>query len=670
VTSASSASDEGLEDGFFCLSLERPLPALSNRRPRPPLQNRNAGPSKAEAPGTEAAPSAGMKRQFDIDERRVELDLESQVLALEVIDDRETASGEWSGHERAREVEPEIAPTLAEARARWDRREDPGFVSCAMLAQKAKVFDDGLYAAVDMVAQTGAGSFPGKASWLPQLLKLMSLARPGGDSNVASVLFAAARLGGMSPRVPLSLVDLVEEEVAAFLGEEVRSKPIGFYTWNDKLEKIFRQDRMLQAPLEGNRALGQLVHALESRPLLVEGYERYLGLIEQLTNPLSGDVRDLRDFLLAGGPLPRDLSSVAFFPPSRSHEPDLFESLFGGESPPAGFSLIDELIRLVREGKLSLDPSERSGWYDYQTWSLKPLLVPEEMPESAKIRWGEKYKEELEALFRGIIALTRETHIKQLEIPTCLMACPNWEERPIRIDPELSVEPLFSHYLRRAISYLFIRSVLEEHLGNRALHGMRRLTPDGPVERSLESEMREVAGLFYGASVTAARELGLTDEERENEEARWLRVEPNDDVRAELGSGRGPDADAELFRAWAQSGSDPDLERDVRMMVPVFHDLQREATKAWVFLGWCCRPMSVSFASQPEVRVLTAAGEDVTDRSRVEFGSRSYPLAYPVTAEVYVRRLLSRNELRALCDEHRTRTGILEALQPVSCVPV
>jgi hypothetical protein len=47
----------------------------------------------------------------------------------------------------------------------------------------------------------------------------------------------------------------------------------------------------------------------------------------------------------------------------------------------------------------------------------------------------------------------------------------------------------------------------------------------------------------------------------------------------------------------------------------------------------------------------------------VNFSSRVHMLAYPVMAEVYVRRLLDRDELRAICDRHWTREAIRAALE-------
>ena len=47
------------------------------------------------------------------------------------------------------------------------------------------------------------------------------------------------------------------------------------------------------------------------------------------------------------------------------------------------------------------------------------------------------------------------------------------------------------------------------------------------------------------------------------------------------------DSDAAWFRSWLERcNEDPDLGRDARMMVPVFHDLGREKTKVWA--KRCC----------------------------------------------------------------------------------
>src|SRR5437764_1328798 len=80
---------------------------------------------------------------------RVRLDLGPQVLSIEVPEDRGFAAGGESN-------EAPIRPTLAGT--------GDGLVSGSMLAQKAKQFDDGLYAAVELAAQAGAGTFAGKTA--------------------------------------------------------------------------------------------------------------------------------------------------------------------------------------------------------------------------------------------------------------------------------------------------------------------------------------------------------------------------------------------------------------------------------------------------------------------------------------------------------------------------
>jgi hypothetical protein len=129
---------------------------------------------------------------------------------------------------------------------------------------------------------------------------------------------------------------------------------------------------------------------------------------------------------------------------------------------------------------------------------------------------------------------------------------------------------------------------------------------------------------------------------------------------SDLGSGAGQDSDLETFRRWSEPGDDPDLCGDVRAMVPVFFDLERQMLKVWVFLGWTRRKLEVSFAEPPGVRVLDPEGREVN--APIEWGVQRYDVAYPVTAEVYVTRVLDRTEFRAHCDRYRTRSAILENL--------
>jgi hypothetical protein len=109
--------------------------------------------------------------------------------------------------------------------------------------------------------------------------------------------------------------------------------------------------------------------------------------------------------------------------------------------------------------------------------------------------------------------------------------------------------------------------------------------------------------------------------------------------------------------------SDPDIGRDSRMMVPVFFDRGRNKTKVWVFLGWSQRPVSFWFATPPEVAVTKDGKPAKADQAFVEFSNADRSLVYPVTAEIYVSRLLNRDEFRRHCDRYQTRSQILKNLE-------
>ncbi len=82
-----------------------------------------------------------------------------------------------------------------------------------------------------------------------------------------------------------------------------------------------------------------------------------------------------------------------------------------------------------------LEPSAgSSGWYDYLTWSLGPLVNPTDTIESEHLALDESYTDQLLELFKGAMALTRETHVKQLEVPVFPAARPNPRSSSSRSD--------------------------------------------------------------------------------------------------------------------------------------------------------------------------------------------------------------------------------------------
>lgn len=344
---------------------------------------------------------------------------------------------------------------------------------------------------------------------------------------------------------------------------------------------------------------------------------------------------------------------ACLFPPSRAHETDLVKRLFANRPVPEGFDLSSELASRVRSGRIDLEPRPDSGWYDHQTWALEPLLVPETMPEGARLELEESYRRELVGLFRSILALTRETHVKQLEFPSIGAEAPSYGSKiELQIRPDLTIEPLASHYFRRALAYRFVRRVLEEAFGDAGLSEMRRLTPRGSVDLTLGDELRLMEGLHHGAYLEVCEEIGL--------DPVGARETPD------LGSGRGAAADRALLGTWRTTlGTDPDLSRDVRAMVPIFHDIERRKTRAWVVLGVTERSLVVRHRKLPRVVSVRGPGGEPVPLSRVEIEHESERrrLAYVVSAEVWVDDVLDREEFRAHCDRHRTFRAIVDNLR-------
>jgi hypothetical protein len=594
-----------------------------------------------------ATPYVELHRVQNVGNYRVHLDLGPQVLGLSLpisdpLADFRKGAVNLSARSRSDEFDPcaneaplmATIPELCKARPYYKRQ---NFVSAAVLAQKGKQFDDGLYAAVELMAQRGGGSFGGKAAMLAALVPRLS-----EDTDAACFLGGAALLGDVHVTFPNAACESGAHEVARKFNEP-QAKPLGFYTWSAELAAIFRQDRLLQTEISSAPLMLALTNLLHKDAAARSVYEGYLQLMAGMTNPLSTEHPDLRPLLAAldRGERPTLPPCCRFFPPSVSHEGKLVQRLYGNRPIPPGFSLIDALIQAVRKGEVDLRPREESGFYDHQTWALEPLLVPERIPEAARLRLDDGYRKHLEGLFRGLLTLTRETHMKQVVIPAPVSAPP--PPKSISVFPPLGAEPLCTYYLRRALSYRFVARVLEKSFGAETLRVARRLRAEGPVERPLLEELAAMATLFHGACLTTADELGLA------ENLAWPEADGSEARSA--------------FRAFAQDQtSDQDLAQDARMMVPVFYDRERKQTKVWLFLGWSYRPLDIRFVHAPGVQVFDASGADVTQEVQVKLEQRRCLVAYPVSAEVYVSKLLDRAQFRRLCDEKVARKAILAAL--------
>lgn len=561
---------------------------------------------------------------------RLELDLSAQRLRLEITADDDAP------------LSP--VPVRGRARAR--------FVSGAMLVHKAKQFDDGLVAALHLMAEDGLGKAMGVRGLFRALRPALAALRGGA---AAKKLFAAAAVGNAGIRPPPHLRAGVRAEIERFRADELRSRPLGVYTWSAALGRIFQQHRLLQAPLESDRGgpdqrgLRALARALHADGEARVAYEAHLGLRQCVTNPPAKDRHDLRYLLeqLDRGERLEPIEGTAFFPSARSHETDLLRS-FASAGLPEGFDAVEAMVARIRRGQLDLRPGPTSGFYDYQVWALEPLLIPEQTAEARHLAYGHDYRHALEELFKGALALARETHVRDLAVEQEEDEMED-EDLVFRLAPRLSVEPLCTHYLRRAAGYRFLHDRLVGLLGREVLAGLARQTPEGPVSVPLGEELLQMAALFMGAFSSASREIGADSDVPRLDEERLRR----------FGSGAPVAQDEAAFRSFAKG--EGDLDRDARMMVP----LLRRTTgwiRVWVFLGWRERVLEATFAELPRVRVLDSAGRDVTRRVEIERLPALFPVAVPEVAELDVPQLLDREKFRALCDEHRRPWPILRAL--------
>ena len=254
----------------------------------------------------------------------VHLDIGRQILRLEVpeAETRRKSEGKTVGSPLL-----PVPPLVAD-----------GLVSTATLLLKAKQFDDGLYAAVELAAQRGAGRFPGKAALLRSLAATLASQLPTTGVTAATGICAACELGGVPVAIPELVVEQVRKARDDFLADDPKSKPMGFYTWTPELTAVFRQDRFLQQPLDPS-ASDDLARALEQTPGAPEAHAACLRLNSRMTNPAKPlGIRD-------AGKRP------AFLPSSRSHEVQLFERHYENTLVPESFELMAELIRRVRSAQ-------------------------------------------------------------------------------------------------------------------------------------------------------------------------------------------------------------------------------------------------------------------------------------------------------------------------------
>ena len=549
-----------------------------------------------------------------------------------------------------------------------------------------KPFNDGLYAAVELAAEHGDASLVDKHQLLVELLgELMTRSSEGTIAERAPTLAAAQHiataltLAGDSDAVDPTLLEPARRAAAEFESASVYSKPIGFYTWTPELEAIFTRDRWLQTRYRGGTlgpsfaALAALGLVVGQRGPLSDGYRRTLDLYAGLTDPFFdaspfelapfvpdasalGDLEAIERRFAATLPVdypdfPLCNPSAAAFPASESAENRIMRRLLCGGELADGETLIDGLIRKIQVGELDLAPRADSGFYDHQLYALETLLVPDKASESQHLLLTRAYKEKLVETFKSLLVQTRETHVKQIAIVNASPASAQLTPIEYTVYPQLLVEPFPTFYLRTARAYRFLEGVLDAALGPEFLPATSRLLEDGSRSPlTLGAELGDKQQLLYGLHVLSANSIGMAPELAADEALRF----PLDQARA-------------VARAWLASvAGDPDIARDPRVSLPVAveTDAQTNIPYAiyWAVVGVKVIHIHASFPESRRPEVVAAASHCV------QKGWAPFEPHMLIEQTIQVRRRLdlpplTREEFRALCDQHDTADAIAAAFE-------
>ncbi|HMO21211.1 MAG TPA: hypothetical protein PKC98_09610 [Candidatus Melainabacteria bacterium] len=557
----------------------------------------------------------------------------------------------------------------------------PPFISAGVLIHKSRLFDEGLFAQLEKLLQNGLGRFMGKKVFLKKLAESLLTKFPepptkdstAKDSNKAvSCILAACRLGKIKLDQRENEFKNWQEYLNQFLTEfemnPVLSRPTSFYCQDEELKTIFKQDRILQTPLkllEDGKSAQAVAETIKGGPNLFNTYMTYLEIIARISNPLR--IPDLSILFGDSGDdnIKFDIEVAAIIPPLVSHEEDLLARIIGpGNSVPENFSLLDEFIKFIKARKVSLRPTAESGWYDYSTWSLAPLVSLSSMVESKHLEIEEVYADLLEELFRGRVkrkenennGSTGDSDAKYSESKAKSETGPGsssaFESAPPRIqvtiEPSLRVEPLPTFYYRKGFSYKFIRNILLTIFEEDDLRSVKRATTSGEARIDLLSELEFMENLFYGAHRSTCADLGMDPAQT-------------------------PENCEVVFETWAQNFlTDLDLQPDSRSMIPIAYDVEKRKTRVRCFFGWRKETILVAFARPPEVEIYSKSGKKMPrkdlwlrptyvgnegqtgDEISYSFTNKRVDTFYPVIDEIEVEKLLDNKAFQEQLD----RSGI------------
>jgi hypothetical protein len=533
--------------------------------------------------------------------------------------------------------------------AKHDRSGEVILPSVNLLDGKAKQFDDGLYAAVDLAYYRGLREH--LTSHVRLIERMYTQLKP--DSQAAAFLAAGLSLARVEGALSVHMYRA--NWLQQFYRNEARSKPAGFYTWSADLKTCFQFLRFFQHEFASSdlEVPAALATVLDRDPKLKADYVRAVDFYRKLSNPYEcHDLTEIHNLTpqteahlpeYDKPPKKTARSTVAVFPSSGSKENALFAKLFPMGLPPDA-NLMDALVRQIRGGAIDLRPGPDSGWYDHQVYALETMLLPGKGEENAKLLLTRRYKKRMLEAFQALITKRRETHLRQAS-PFMAMSAIRPLELPKKVSPRLRVEPCPSYYVRTARAYSFLFNFLESAIGKEGLQSIHGLREGKPQAIDLHAELVRQRDLFYGLYLVSCEDIGL--------KPAFLKDEHVDQEGC-----------YKLACDWLPTAlDDPDMTRDTRVAVPIYHDPVRKVTRLWTTMGVRLAHLEASYVHPPHLKP-----EDGGDWRPVEshrLGESKYLICVDEFAEVEIRGLqpLTREEFRKVCDRHRNKDAIITALK-------
>ncbi len=573
--------------------------------------------------------------------------------------------------------------------------------SLQMMQFKAKSFEDRFLAALDTHRFLHSPALNGGLyAFATQLLNTLRDTQPGSEERDRALAFLATGLDlGQKdiPELPKKSEQFRTLQQEDFLRGGVLAKPIGFYQDTEELKALFQASRFYQKNMTIPVAL-QLSALFKTHPELYAHYERQLTLERILNNaPATFSVADLQPYLhLAADPTalakalcstpkgqeilarhPKDTEdkpSVALFPGSTSRENELFIELYSGSSQLPWENVMNRFIKAVQSGERSLAPNDDSGWFDYKSYALEPLLLPERAQEKSKLCMNREYKKHLLESLKTALTQQHETHIRAIP-PVFTLGCPeNYKPRvEFILTPTFAVEPNATYLLRAARAFRFMRNALCTVLPEKELRQVSMKNAAGKDE-SLFEALENINQLFYGLYLQVCADIGMQPGLEQGE----VETDAMESTR-------------QVAKQWLNEIlDDPVFEQDTRYATPVLAAPNQNKARYWTTLGVKMITLTVSFIDQPAVRLQDTKTNEILFEKQPKERYDPYPpfkaknrqtVALTQTKRFYLLPVqifaeangpltpLTRTEFRALCDKHKTQEKILLALEKHSSTP-